>query len=286
MRNAVMSGLLAMSLFGCASHRDQVIAQDKGNFVRLESDPNAARTGNTHPARVTPERLQALLATIMVQSPSGALFGKQQTLALFDPDDLSFLAPALSDALAAAKPIQRAVFYLEQRGRLLRPEVTTGAVSMQGDVLAFTLGHYRRTDVLGVVQNDRQADNWREVRSNPMFGVYDVNTRISAPRAASADGPRTLQFVEFATSARAGMGTSGNDAPLPQPPASQPTELEERLRAVELQNTATRALIEELKRKMGELDTRFQSLQQDIELIKRAVLRDTKKPTKPGPSGR
>ncbi len=304
MKNALLSVLLAMAVVACASDRDQIVAQDGGNFVRLERDPIAPRAGNSHPAHVTPERLQASLATITVQSPSGALFGKQETLALFDPEDLTFLAPALSDALAAAKPSERAVFYLEQRGRLMRPEVTTGAVAMKGDGLAFTLGHYRRTDVTGVIQNDRQSDNWREVRSDPMFGVYDVNTRVSAPGAAPGDGPRSLRFAQVFAEAgpppRATVAASGTDAQLPPPPTRsigkldhtaagakpESPALEQRLRAVELQNAAMRASVDELKGKMGELDKRFESLEQDIELIKRAILRDTKKPTKPGRSAR
>jgi hypothetical protein len=263
MRNALISVLLSMAVFACASGREQIIAQDGGSFVRIEHDPTAPRTGNTHPVLVSPERLQALLAAIMVQSPSGALLGKQQTLALFDPEDLTFLAPALSDALAAAKPSERAVFYLEQRGRLLRGEVTTGAVIMKGDVLMFTLGHYRRTDVTGVVQNDRQSANSSEVRSDPMFGVYGVNTRISALGAASG-GPRTIQFGMTGTLPPATVAASGTAAQLPPPPRRSFGTQEHRAASAPATAAGQDVSLEDLRREIKELTMSNQELRAKV----------------------
>ncbi len=187
-----------LMLAGCAGPRapEGVIRGPAGNFVRLAPDPGTAGGGaNAHPAIVPPERLRPLLAAIEVESPAGPFIGERVMLPLFDPDDLAFLVPAITKALAEAEPHERLVFYLRQRGRLLRPEVTTGAMAVRGASLSITLGHYRRTDVEGSEDENLELQIQEELRADPLYGVHDVGVRLSVRpdrRWQQGDGPRTV----------------------------------------------------------------------------------------------
>lgn len=197
-RRLVRSAIAVIMVAGCAVNRtpETVITEPAGSFVRLDPDPAVATgRGNAHPASVSPDRLGALLATIQVESPGGAFLGQSVKLSLVDPDDLAFLAPAVSKALARAGPYERVVFYLRQRGRLLRPEVTTGAVAVRGASLSVTLGHYRRTDAGGLEEDNRGMQIEDELKAHPMYGVHDVGVRLSVrpdQRWRPGDGPRTI----------------------------------------------------------------------------------------------
>jgi hypothetical protein len=173
--------LVAVAVAGCMGVKsaDRIISDSGGSFVRVDRDLGAKRQpGYAHPASLQPERLRALLQAIEVESPQGPFLGQTVREPLFDPADLDFLAPAISEALRQAGPHERVVFYLRQSGRLLRSEITTGVLAVTGDAISFTLGHYRRTDVEGVVQEDRQAGVENEIRADPMFRVFDRNVRL------------------------------------------------------------------------------------------------------------
>ncbi|MFQ5931141.1 MAG: hypothetical protein ACE5MM_01905 [Nitrospiraceae bacterium] len=199
MRCVVSVVLIMIIAGGCGGPGtpDVVIMERTGNFVRVDPDPTAKTTRNTHPVSVPPDRLGALLASIEVKSPEGPFFAEEDEGPLFDPEDLAFLVPAVSKALAKANPTEWVVFYLQQSGRLLRPDVTTGAVAVREGSLSFTLGQYRRADVVGSEEENRDSFLENELRADPMFGVHDVGVRISVgagQRWRPGDTPRTILF--------------------------------------------------------------------------------------------
>ena len=184
---------------GCAGAGipDVVIVERTGNFVRVDPDPTATTARNAHPVSIPPNRLRTLLASIEIKSPEGPFFAEEDEGRLFDPGELTFLVSAVSKALAKAKPTEWVVFYLHQSGRLLRPDVTTGAVAVREGSVSFTLGHYRRTDVVGSEEENRDSFLENELRADPMFGIHDVGVRISVgagQRWRPGDTPRTILF--------------------------------------------------------------------------------------------
>ncbi len=150
-----------------------------GSFVRVDPDPTlTAGMRNSHPTSVPPGQLRSILSSIIVEAPSGFAGGVEKGT-LFEPEDVEFLLPAVSGALAKAEPTEWAVFYLRQRGRLLRPEITTGAFAVHDNVVQMTLGHFRRTDVEGTEEEDVAADVEEALRDDPLSEVWDIGVRLS-----------------------------------------------------------------------------------------------------------
>ena len=189
-----------LTLAGCAGSwtSEGIITDPGGSFVRLDPDPAVSHQNkNAHPASVPLERLRTMLEAIEVEGPSGPLLGLRGKTPLFDPEDLDFLVPAVSQALMKAKESEHLVFYLRQRGRLLRPEVTTGAIAVKGESVYVTVGHYRRTDVEGSGVENREGPIHDELRDDPLYGVHDVGVRFSVKegqRWQPGDSPRMIVF--------------------------------------------------------------------------------------------
>lgn len=163
---------------GCGGPRppEIVIAEPGGSFVRVDHDSSLPEGGYSHPASIPYEQLRLVLQAIDVDAPAGFL-GTPEHSSLFEPEDVEFLANAVSEALLQANPQEHIVFYLRQPGRLLRPEVTTGAVAVMGQTLRVRLGHYREVTM-------DEGDNFdghveEGMKSDPLFGVHDVGIRLS-----------------------------------------------------------------------------------------------------------
>jgi len=192
--------IIASAVMGCAGARmpERIVTDPAGSFVRVDRDPGATRQhGHAHPASLSPDHLRAFLETIEVESPSGPFFGQRERTSLFDPEDLDFLAPAMAQAFSQAQPDERVVFYLRQSGRMFRPDITTGAVAVTGESVVFTLGHYRRTDVEGTVEESRQANVEREVRADPLHRVFDRDVRLFVRAGASGSVGEAARTVLF-----------------------------------------------------------------------------------------
>ena len=223
----LLAWVLVVAVIGCMGARatDRTVAENGGSFVRVERDRSAPRVGvYGHPVSLSPERVHALLGGIEVESRLGPFLGQLHKEPLFDQSDLDFLAPAVSAGLEQARPDERVIFYLRQSGRLLRSEITTGAFAVTGDAMAFTLGHYRRTDVEGLVQEDRQANLESEIRADPMFRVLDRNVRlfVQAGKPGRVDGmARTVLLPLSAMISTEAVVRP--DRPSPTPPAQAAT---------------------------------------------------------------
>jgi len=177
-QSILWSLILLVSGVGCGGPRSSeiVIAEPGGSFVRVDQDSRMREGGYSHPASIPYERLRLVLQAIEVQAPTGFL-GTQEQSSLFDREDVEFLANAVSEALLQANPQEHIVFYLRQDGRLLRPEVTTGAIAVMGNALHVRLGHYREVALDEGDSFDGQVDE--SMRSDPLFGVHDVGIRLS-----------------------------------------------------------------------------------------------------------
>jgi hypothetical protein len=285
--------IVSVAVMACATGqaRERIIAESDGSFVRIDKASTGKEGAYAHPAQIAQDRLRALLGSVTVESPSGTLLGRKETLPLFDPEDLDFLAPALSEALRQARADERAVFYLRQRGRLLRREITTGALAVSGDALLFTLGHFRRTDV-EEPQPDRNVDTERRVRADPMFQVFDRGVRLSATSGVPGDQNRTLLFaraaetlaakprplVEPAPSATesAALETSPHKVPpssMPQLSRSEPSEvvqgLQRQIKELTDANQELRGRLKELNTELAEIKQTLADKVMELDRIKR-----------------
>ncbi len=315
-RNSVAWALIvAVVAVGCVGTRatDRIVTEDGGSFVRVERDRSEPRGGGYgHPVTVSLERLRAFLGAIEIESHLGPFTGEMRKEPLFDERDLGFLAPGVVAGLEQARPDEHVVFYLRQSGRLLRPEITTGAMAVTGDAISFTLGHYRRTDVEGVVQEESQANLEHEARADPMFRVFDRNVRlfVQADQPGRVDDKaRTILFPRTGTvssdlpasvvQAPSRSGPSGGrfskeppeplKAQLPAASIAGSPELQElktRLHDVEVQNAGLRQSLDELNAQMAEREAQIESLRRDLELVKKAIIGETKKPGMQGKTPR
>src|SRR5437764_8391309 len=93
------------ALAGCASKGGiplRTISEEGLNLVRVETDPDG--TVNTHPARLTPQDIATLLRDVRAWEQRNVIHrlfsGPAPKTRAFRDDEIEFLAPALSKALA------------------------------------------------------------------------------------------------------------------------------------------------------------------------------------------
>jgi len=116
-------------LWGCAvpTVPSRVIYENPTDFVRLEPDPYAfqeiTQTLHSHPADIDPEEMAGLLKGFSVQEHRNAVqrffVGESPLEPVFRDEEVAWLAPRLSQALAIADPQERVAFDIR---RTLRAE--------------------------------------------------------------------------------------------------------------------------------------------------------------------
>ena len=129
----------------------RIIYESPTDFVRLEPDPYAfheiATTLHSHPANIDVEEMARLLKGLSVQEHRTAVqrwFGGEAPLEpVFRDDEIAWLAPRLSQALATAQPDERVAFYISYPQTSIKREITSGGLYVHDGRLHFILGNYR-----------------------------------------------------------------------------------------------------------------------------------------------
>jgi hypothetical protein len=146
--------VLCAALFaGCAIPEvpSRVVYEDPASYVRVETDRDVEwrdpRDRFSHPARITAEDMAAILRGISVREHrmwlQTGLFGEAKPEPAFRDDEISLLAPRLSEALGRAKPDERVSFYVSQPLTSIKREITTGGLYVRGGLLHFILSNHR-----------------------------------------------------------------------------------------------------------------------------------------------
>lgn len=126
------------------------VYEDPANFVRLEFDRKAAQDSASayeHPIRISERHMKNILEGLAVQErqiPFEEFFsGPPQKEAVFDGDEIRFLAPRLVEALAEANPEERVTFYVSRPQSSIKRQVTSGGLYVDDNLLHIVLGNHQ-----------------------------------------------------------------------------------------------------------------------------------------------
>jgi hypothetical protein len=159
----VISLAVAISGFGCAAKSPQaikVVSEEGLDVVRIEanSDPHQ----NTHPIALTPTEVATILRGVRAWEHRNVIHrlvsGEAARMRAFRDDEIAFLAPAISKALAQAGPSDRVYFHLSNATPTGEEETTTGWLYIRDPLLYLLLSevHDRHGPGPDISKYDRQ----------------------------------------------------------------------------------------------------------------------------------
>jgi hypothetical protein len=148
---------------GCAAKTAQQIkpiTEEGLNIVRLEQSPDSQT--NTHPVALTPSEVGTILRGVRVWEQRNAIHrlvsGQAPKTRAFRDDELSFLAPAISRALAQAAPSDQVYFHVSHVTPTGEEETTSGWIFIRNPILHLVLSdvHDRHGPGPNISRYDRQ----------------------------------------------------------------------------------------------------------------------------------
>lgn len=148
---------------GCAGKTAQqvrTVAEEGLNVVRLEQSQDYEP--NTHPVALSPSEVATILRGVRVWERRNVIHrlisAQAPKTRAFRDDDLSFLAPAISRALAQASPSEQVYFHLSHVTPTGEEETTTGWVFVRDPILHLMLSevHDRHGPGPDISRYDRQ----------------------------------------------------------------------------------------------------------------------------------
>lgn len=252
---------------GCGSISDQTLIREspagtvylqqffeRGTTMRYGGPVKSFRAN--HPITLTPEVLTKALAGVhlgLTTSDGPTPVHGIKPRPVFSPQDIAFLAPAVSEALQQAQPDQRVKFQVGTAG-----DTTDGILHIDGQALHLTVSHYHSP----VSQRDDQLSV-----SVLSFIPHEAQTAITSPQTWMEIEPNQPR-VAITLSAL---------SPLPAPalpPQSTPNttrESADRPSRNEVQNTKTT-----LEKQAQELE----ALKAELETLKKQLGAQPKSPSK------
>ena len=160
----------ALALGGCASKAGaplKTVAEVGLNTVRLEADPDGH--ANTHPVTLSPAEIGTILRGVRAWEQRNAIHrlyaGEPPKTRAFRDDEIEFLAPALSKALAQAAPDQRVYFRVSHADPRGAEESTSGWLFIREPHLHLLLSEVHDTHAPGpdISRYDRQMPDVPEI---------------------------------------------------------------------------------------------------------------------------
>jgi hypothetical protein len=141
---AVTAMAFAMGTPACATKKvtpGRPIAEEGLNIVRIEANPHSGQ--NTQPVALTPTEVATLLRGVRVWEHRNVVHrlvsGEAQKTRAFRDDEIGFLAPAISKALAQAGSSDRIYFHLSHATESGEEETTTGWIYIHDPILYLLL---------------------------------------------------------------------------------------------------------------------------------------------------
>src|SRR5690348_1723156 len=148
---------------GCAAQSPQRItpvSEEGLNVVRIET--TSGMEGNTHPVALTPSEVGTILRGVRVWEQRNVIHrlvsGEAPKTRAFRDDELAFLAPAISRALAQAGPSDDVYFHVSHATSTGEEETTTGRIFVRNPILHVVLSevHDRHGPGPNISRYDRQ----------------------------------------------------------------------------------------------------------------------------------
>ena len=155
---SAVAGSLALGLASCTPYITTVHPVEDEMIVKLVADP---AVNYDHPARITAQELTRILEHVQIEYKAGwlqnLLGGASKPLALFDPQWLPRVVPALVRGFEKANRHDRIVFYIAERRSDVRREVTGGSLFVVGRLMHIVVSNFKNgVDVVpGVLTYDR-----------------------------------------------------------------------------------------------------------------------------------
>ncbi len=264
--------LLTAFITGCATTdpAPRVIHEVTDLLVRLEPAhtcaSGAADTPFSHPLQLSGQQIRTLLASLLAREKVGLLSSfvqTQGTSRLFSDIDLDRLTPPIQHALAQATPQEAVVFLLTNAESDGRRTVTSGALSIRGEVLSIALFNFRhpvRTALADVGATDRLGDvreTLRYVRQSPCVSIGEQDFALFFKEPAYQAEHRSGSLIRYPErallityrdflAADADVSKGNGDGSSAPPPAAD--------------NRAELQTIADLKRRIAELERKNQAL--------------------------
>jgi hypothetical protein len=169
----ILVGALATFTIGCAGQAPRpasTVTEEGLNTVHLEPDQDGKL--NTHPAHLTPQEIGTLLRGVRVWEKRNfihrLLAGPAPKMRAFRDDEIEFLAPALSKALAQAAPDQQVYFRISHADPRGVEETTSGWLFIREPNLHLLLSevHDKHAPGPDISKYDRQMPDVPEVSSD------------------------------------------------------------------------------------------------------------------------
>lgn len=159
----VLAFAAILSSVGCAAQSPQLltpVSEEGLNVVRIEVNPGTDR--NTHPVALTPSEVGTILRGVRVWEQRNVIHrlvsGEAPKTRAFRDDELAFLAPAISRALAQAGPSDDVYFHVSHATSTGEEETTTGRIFVRNPILHVVLSevHDRHGPGPNISRYDRQ----------------------------------------------------------------------------------------------------------------------------------
>lgn len=258
--------MLAASITGCATigPPPRVIHDTSELLVRLQPAHTCAAgseaTPFSHPIQLSGQQIRTLLVSLLAREKVGLLNSfvhAHGTPRLFADGDLDRLTLPIQEAFALATPEEVVVFLLTAPASDSRGIVTSGALSIRGEVLSIALFNFRhpvRASLSDVGATDRLGDvreTVRYVRTSPCVSIGEQDFALFFKEPAYQNQTRSgslVRYPERTLSIAYAPFLSDHSRP-----ASQKADSETRQPHSSSEN-AERQTIEDLTRRIAELE--------------------------------
>jgi hypothetical protein len=173
MMKTMMAGVLMLWMVGCASPGFiiQPVEDEPSLLVglaRVSDGSLDAETRHDHPVSWSHADLQATLKRLVIQEKGGLMDSSVAPRAVFSPEDLTTLIPALRDTFNIARPRDWIVFAVWGASEHTQGlEVTSGGMYLQDQRLHILLANHRE-------RVSSEEDGIQAIHRNPFRALRDV----------------------------------------------------------------------------------------------------------------
>ena len=176
--NGILAGILLVLSVGCTGGSifiTRPVEDEPSLLVGLTTyhdKAKAAEVRHDHPVDWSEADLLAILKRLVIQEGSGLLDSSSPRQAVFSPEDLSTLIPALRKTFKLATPADWIVFAVwGSSGTAQALEVTSGGMYLQDQRLHILLANHRER-----VSSEREGI--QAIHNNPFRAMKDVKRRL------------------------------------------------------------------------------------------------------------
>lgn len=167
----ILIGSLILAGVGCSDpmFTTRPVQDEPSLFVGLARDNDLGELAHhNHPKEWSDTDLRTILTRLLIQKQGGIMDPLKEPRAVFSPDDIALLTPALREGFKVARPSDWVVFALwssSQESQAL--EVTSGGMFLQDQRLHIILTNHRER-----VSSEEVGING--IRSNPFRSLRDI----------------------------------------------------------------------------------------------------------------